>query len=89
MVLVESMQYGCVPFVYDTYEALRDIVANNVTGYISSAFDTNDMVTKISAIADNEENYRKIVPQIINSTERFQASEIAKKWLTLIRSIKK
>lgn len=87
MVLVESMQYGCVPFVYDTYEALHDIVVNNVTGYISSAFDTNDMVTKISTIADNEESYRKIVPQIINSTERFQASVIAKKWLTLIRSI--
>lgn len=87
MVLVESMQYGCIPFIYDTYEALHDIVIDNVTGYISCAFDTNDMVTKISAIAENHEKYRKIVPQIISSVEKFQASKIAKKWLALINNI--
>lgn len=39
MVLVEAMQYGCVPFAFDTFTALHDIIDDGVNGFIIPPFD--------------------------------------------------
>ena len=36
MVVVEAMQYGCVPIAYDSFAALADVVDNGVTGATGS-----------------------------------------------------
>ena len=34
MVLVEAMQYGCVPIVLNSYAAVKDIVHNGENGVV-------------------------------------------------------
>lgn len=47
MVLIEAMQYGCVPFVFNSFASLPDIIDDKVNGYVITPFDEGEYVQKI------------------------------------------
>lgn len=89
MVLTEGMSYGCVPFVYDTYEAVHDIIVDRKSGFLSPPFDTGHMVSNLQLIADSQEYYMKIAQEAIVQTKRFNSRAVAERWIEIMNNIEK
>lgn len=50
MVIVEAMQNGVVPIVYNTFSASEYLIDNNRNGFIIPPFDTNQYVNAMIKI---------------------------------------
>ena len=59
MTIVESMHYGCVPVVYDSFSALADIIDNSVNGFIIPNNDISEYESAIITLARNEDIRKK------------------------------
>ncbi len=84
MVLVEAMQYGCVPFAFDSFAALPDIIDDGINGYRIPPFNEEIYVQKVVAFANmtdnNKENIYKACRAKVNL---FSVDNIAKIWSNL------
>lgn len=89
MVLLEGMSNGCVPFVYDTYESLYDIVDDKIDGYISPAFDKGHMVNNMTKVANDNCLYLYNAQNALLKSKNFAVEKIVDQWIALIDSIKK
>lgn len=89
MVLVEAMSYGCVPCVFDSYEALHDIVEHEKDGFICPAFDNGDMANRVQSLIDDSAMCERMALKAISKSDKFAVSKIAAQWIELINSIKK
>lgn len=89
MVLVESMNYGCLPFVFNSFEAVYDIIYNTENGYISPAFNVNHMIDNLCLIAENNELYEKLSRCAVSCMRRYKEDVIANRWIELISGISK
>ena len=53
MVLIEGMQYGCVPIVFDSFGGASDLISNDKNGFLVKAFDISAYATTISNFIKN------------------------------------
>lgn len=87
MILVEAMQYGCVPVAYNSYAALADIVEDGVNGYAVTAFNKKEYVTKLSQLMRDNDMRRKMAEAALLVPPKFDAHIIAQKWVNLFESL--
>lgn len=87
MVLIESMAYGCVPIVFDSYAAAKEIMYNN--GYLIDAFDEDSFQRKLSLIMSHPDNLRPRSMNCIDYSRQFSPNIIIKQWETLIAELLK
>ena len=87
MVLVEAMQYGCVPVAYNSYAALADIVEDGVNGSAVTAFNKKEYVTKLSQLMRDNDMRRKMADAALLVPPKFDAHLIAQKWVNLFESL--
>lgn len=85
MVIVEAMQCGAVPVVYDTFAAAKDMIANGIDGYLIQPFDDNDYARKISELMENTQLRNAMSKKAEQSTTRFDIELILDKWELLLR----
>lgn len=90
MVLVEAMQYGCVPFAFDSFAALHDIIDNGKNGFIIPAFNeeeyADELVTFLGESAEQQDSVRK---NCIDKASIFSVDTIVTKWQTLFNEYRK
>ena len=84
MVVIEAMQSGCVPIVYDTFGAAKDMISDGVNGYIVPAFDKNLYAERLSQLMDNAELLSSMLDEAIRSTRKYDCEEIIDKWESLL-----
>ena len=87
MVLTEALSYGCIPVVYETYEAVHDIIENEETGYIIPPFKTKKMVKVLSQIASNDSLRISMANKGKQSVERFSTDKIVDIWDEKLKNI--
>lgn len=87
MVIVEAMQCGVVPLVYDTYSAAKDLISDGETGFVIPPFDKSKYAKKLSLLMDNEDLRIKMGVKAMQSTSRFDLDSIIDQWEKLIREI--
>lgn len=80
MTIVESMNYGCVPFAYDTYESLYDIIEENKNGVVVKPFDKEEMAQRIQELIDNNDKYVAMQQNVIEKVKTFSIEKIVDKW---------
>ena len=80
MTLTEGMAYGCIPCVYDTYEAVHDIIDNNECGFITTPFKPQEMADKIQLLIDDEEKRQQFAYKAKEKIENFTPKKIANQW---------
>lgn len=88
MVLIEAMQYGCVPIAYNSYAALSDIIEDGVSGYAITPFDKNEYIAKLSLLISDAEMRQKMAEKCIEVPKRFSGDFIASKWIELFEKMK-
>ena len=86
MVLVEAMQYGCVPVAYDSYTALSDIIEEGQNGYKVTAFKEDEFVKKLSSLMSDDMLREKMAENSLKTPQKFDASIIADQWIKLFES---
>lgn len=79
MALTEGMSYGCIPCVYDTYEAAHDIIDNNC-GFTITPFKPQEMADKIQYLIENEEKRQQFARKAKEKIENFTPEKIADQW---------
>lgn len=84
MVLVEAMQYGCVPFVFDSFAALHDVIDNKVNGYIIPAFQEDEYAEKLVNFLKMPEKEKMVIRcNAIIKSKQFNVENIGERWLNL------
>lgn len=89
MVLLEAMSYGVVPFAFDTYPALNDIIFNKFNGVIIPAFNTETYVNELGKLMNNEEKRKEMAINGKKSIEKFNPEKIAECWIELMNKVLK
>lgn len=80
MTLTEAMSYGCVPFAYNTYESICDIIDDNIDGIIVRPFDKKEMARRIQELIDDSEKYITMQKEAIKKVKNFSVENIVNQW---------
>ena len=84
MVLVEGMQYGCVPFAYNSYVSLSDIIDDGVNGFKIAPFDEKEYVEKLLVFLQSPIDIQKKIRQAsIEKAKQFDVNVVGEKWIDL------
>lgn len=90
MVLVEAMQYGCVPFAFDSFAALHDIIDDGKNGFIIPAFNEEEYADRlISFLGESEEQQDSIRKNCIAKAKIFSVDSVAATWQKLFNEYRK
>lgn len=84
MVLVEAMQFGCVPISYDTFESVHDIIDNEKNGFIVTK-KPSAMAQRIQQCIDGKFDYTAMSQQAQKKVQKFSVTNIVDQWEELIR----
>lgn len=88
MVLVEAMQYGCVPFAYNSFESLTDVIDNGYNGFIIPPFNTGKYAEYLYQYAISSKDYKKKFEEsAIAKSKTFDIGIIWGKWRDLFRKL--
>lgn len=87
LVLVEAMHYGVVPFAFNSYPNVSEIIEEGKSGFIIPAFDTKTYANKITWLIDHPSILSKMSANSINNSEEFSIERIGDKWEKLIASL--
>ena len=87
LVLVEAIQYGCIPLAFDSYASVHDIIESGKNGYIIPAFKENEYVKKLDLLMSDENLRQKMASNGRESIKRFTPKGIAQQWVVLFKKI--
>ena len=89
MVIIEAMQCGCVPMVYDTYAAARDMINDGTDGFVIPPFDEVMYAKKLAYLMDNASVMAKMKHNAMQSSKRFDCNIIIEQWEKLLSNSNK
>jgi len=81
MTLIEAQHYGSIPFCYNSFSAVYDIIDNGKNGFIINLHDIDDYARKLEMLMENEEQQQIMRNYIMqNSLSKFDITCIANQW---------
>ncbi|MDG1701931.1 MAG: glycosyltransferase [Opitutae bacterium] len=88
LVITEAMAYGVVPLVYGSYDAIHDIIDNNVNGFIlEKPFDVHQFIEKVNFLINNEAILRQCSLCSIEIKNKFSVEGVYNKWIDLLNRV--
>ena len=87
MVLVEGQLNGCVPFAFDSYESVHEIIQDGENGVLVNPFDLDQYAEKMCQLMENGELWGRMSAQARQSVKRFDSPLIAQQWINLFQSL--
>lgn len=84
MTLVEAQQYGCVPVVYDSFAALKDVVTDGRNGLVIENGDENGFVDAVLGLMRNECTRRFMADNSVMDCRRYSAESIGEIWRKML-----
>ena len=86
-VLLEAQSYGTVPFAFNSYLAVNDIIEHKKNGFLYPPFDIKAMGEGIVTLAKDENERRKAVQKALRNAGQYTIAKVGKKWLTFFNEI--
>ena len=84
LVLAESMSFGVVPFVYQSFSAVDDIIEDGKDGVIlpksDIGFDAEVMANKMAVVMNNQDKLCLMANAAIEKSKSFSLDTIVKQW---------
>lgn len=87
MVLTEAMAFGTVPFAFDSYSAVHDIIEDGRTGVLVTPFSIKEYADKLTLLMQDEEERDRMSENCIKDVTRFSLDNIVNKWESLFNSL--
>lgn len=89
MVLVESMQCGTVPILFNSFAAAKDIVEDSVSGMLIKPFNLNEYEQKLRLLMSDENLRKKMAENAQTSIKQYDVKNVVDNWEALFDSLKK
>lgn len=83
MTLTEAMQFGCVPIVYNSFEAVTDIVKPSVTGELVTPFHHKEFERKMKRLMSDVSYLSELSNNAFQYVKKYDVNEIIDQWLKL------
>lgn len=80
MVLVEAMQFGCVPIAFESFEAVHDIILQGKTGEVVKPFDLKEFRRRLSMLMESDDYRERLSIAAFEHVKRFDVSGITEQW---------
>ncbi len=87
MTILEALQCGCIPIIYDSFASAKDIVCNDENGFLVTPNDRLTFVKRLKALMEDADLRKHMASNCIASTNRFSLEKIATEWNELIKSL--
>jgi len=88
MNVLESLQMGVVPIIFDSFTSLHDFIEDKKNGIIVPNNNINQFVKDLAWIIQNEEKRDEIAIRGINDSYKFSIENITKLWMSLFKTLK-
>jgi glycosyltransferase involved in cell wall biosynthesis len=86
-VLVESQRYGCVPVLFNSYSAAKDIIDDGRNGFLIKSFNEVDFFNKTIQLTQNQGMLNKMANESILNSNRFSFENVYKLWERLFNDL--
>ncbi|AEE17075.1 glycosyltransferase [Treponema brennaborense] len=81
LVLVEAMEYGCIPFAFDSYSSAKEIIENEKNGFLIHPHNISQYADTACVAFDlDDDSLLKIRKEGYEHIQRFSITKIAEKW---------
>lgn len=87
MVLIEAMQFGCVPIAFDSFEAIHDVIIPEKTGELVKPFKIKDYINKLSNLIDDDTKRTTMSDAASMYVARFDVKTIADRWEYILETL--
>lgn len=84
MTLIECQAYGCVPIIYDSYPAAKEIIIKNNNGILIPNGDKQTFINKLYELMTHDQITQKLSIGCIKMTNKFSINSIINEWINLI-----
>lgn len=88
MVLPEAMQYGLVPFAFNSFASVNDIIDDDVNGCLIKPFEIDEYVSKLKDLMINLDQLRLMSLNAQEKSKQFNITHIGNQWLQLFEELK-
>lgn len=88
MTITEGMANGCVPIVYDTYEAIRDIFDDEVSGLTIKSCKPQELFEKLNNLMNDSTQLNLLSNNAIEKVKQFSPDKVVENWERLYKEIK-
>lgn len=83
MVLLEAMQFGLVPFAFNSYPSVTDIIDNEENGILIQPFDCSKYVNELALIMLDKTRRERIAKMAQEKATNFSIEKVGKIWLNI------
>ena len=84
MTLIECQSFGCVPIIYDSYPAAKEIVVDGENGYLIPFRQKRKYADRLNDLISNTTLLKKLSFNSIRSVQRYSPDYIMDEWINLI-----
>ena len=90
VVLTEALEYGVIPFAFDSYTAVRDIIVTGQNGFLIRPFELKQYACSLSTLLANDLLRNQIRDNItsLDAIKQFDIELIVKKWIILFENLR-
>ena len=86
MILIEAMGFGLTCVAYNCPGGTKDIISNNVNGFLIKNDNQSDFVAKTLELFENENLRKTISENAKKSVQKFDLEVVMQKWVTLFEN---
>ena len=84
LTLTEAQQFGCVPIAFDSFSSLKDIITDEVNGFIISNNDIKTYTQKVIELMTNQTLRQEMAKNAIELSKRYELGKVIQKWESLL-----
>lgn len=87
MTIIESMLFGCIPIVYNSFSAINDIITNGENGLLVPNNDEKAFLHAMLDLANDHHRQEVIRKQVAPSLTKFSLEKVTEKWMELFEKL--
>ncbi len=87
LVLMEAMQCGAVPILYDSFASASEIIQPGKNGELVTPFDEKEYIRKLSHLIENDEYRKQLSEAAKESAKKYSVETITDKWEELFTKL--
>lgn len=87
LVVAESAAYGCVPLVFDSYEAASDLIADGENGRLIKPFDIDAYAEALFELMNDDGLRMRMAANAKRDVQRFDPDRIMDQWEALFGEV--
>lgn len=88
LVLIEAMNYGCVPMAFNSYAAATDIIDDNENGILIPPVDCEKYANALAALMRDSALRKRMAEAAMEKAKLFSVEKICNAWDKLFNELK-